>query len=398
MKPLNLTFGHLHLKTAVSKNADNVLTQAKKPPLVPGKAESGVDWPSEVLFTGCIEDYSVGRQLGQGAYAIVRLGLHKPSNTKVAIKTYDKVRLQDPRRRRNVHREIQLMQQIHHTHCVRLREAINSPNHIHIIMEHVPGNSLRSYVKRKTLRKVDEPEARRLFEQVVQGIQYCHSLNIAHRDVKMENILLDENSNIKIIDFGFATCNAGKTKAFCGTPSYMAPEIVERMDHFAPPADIWAMGILLYALLTGTFPFKGLSNKDLYRNISIGMFDFPEEMPAQAKNLIGKMLSVNPAHRPTCGEILTHGWMSGSTAPPLTTSDQTQPDPEVVKILVSSTQTDMGYSHSEIASDLLKPGSLISTLYKQFKLQIKHLGRRAVSPHYFTQSRSSSHPHSDKEN
>ena len=397
LRPLNLTFGHLQLKTASGRNAECQLSLAKKPPLPPAKCDPVLDF-SEVLFTGNLEDYSVGRQVGQGAYAVVRLGLHKPSNTKVAIKTYDKVKLQDPRRRKNVYREVQLMQQLQHPQCIRLREAINSSNHIHIVMEYVAGASLRSYVKRKALRRVEEVEARRLFEQVVRGIQYCHGMNIAHRDVKMENILLDESDNIKIIDFGFATRSCMKTKAFCGTPSYMAPEIVDRLDHFALPADIWALGVLLYALLTGSFPFKGLSDKDLYKNISRGTFTFPENLPAEARNLIGRMLNVDPGLRPTCGEILAHAWVNSCSSSIPCVCEQPQPDPEVLKLLVMPRQTEMGYSQSEILTDLAKQGSLIATLYKQFKLQIKHLGRRGISPHSSAQSRSSSRPPSDKEN
>jgi len=397
-RPLNLTFGHLQLKTASGRNAECQLALAKKPPLPPAKCDPVLDFPSEVLFTGNLEDYSVGRQVGQGAYAIVRLGLHKPSNTKVAIKTYDKVKLQDPRRRKNVYREVQLLQQLQHPHCIRLREAINSSNHIHIIMEYAAGASLRGFVKRKQMRRVEEVEARRLFEQVVRGIQYCHGMNIAHRDLKMENILLDESDNIKIIDFGFATRSSMKTKAFCGTPSYMAPEIVERQDHYDLPADIWALGVLLYALLTGSFPFKGLSDKDLYKNISRGTFDLPDNLPAEARSLIGKMLSMDPEMRPTCREILAHAWVSSCSSCPVSVCTLPQSDPEVLKLLVTHIQTEMGYSQSEIATDLAKPGSLIATLYKQFKLQIKHLGRRGISPHRSAQSRSSSRPLSDKEN
>jgi serine/threonine protein kinase len=105
---------------------------------------------------------------------------------------------------------------------------------------------------------------------VVFGIHYLHQRNVTHRDIKLENILLDETrTRVKLIDFGFSTCipHEKKVKIFCGTPSYMAPEIVSKIEYAGPPADIWALGVLLYALLCGRFPFKGSNDKELYTNI-----------------------------------------------------------------------------------------------------------------------------------
>ena len=105
-----------------------------------------------------------------------------------------------------------------------------------------------------------------MFKQVVSGIEYCHARCITHRDIKLENVLLNAEMNVKIIDFGFSTCipNDKRIKIFCGTPSYMAPEIVNKTEYCGPPADIWALGILLYAMLNGCFPFRGANDKDLY--------------------------------------------------------------------------------------------------------------------------------------
>ena len=116
-------------------------------------------------------------------------------------------------------------------------------------------------------------------------MDYCHNKCIAHRDIKLENILLDDDNNLKIIDFGFSTCipNDKKVKMFCGTPSYMAPEIVSKKEYCGPPADIWALGVLLFALLCGTFPFKGSNDKDLYKRIARGEFTVPDHVSARAK-------------------------------------------------------------------------------------------------------------------
>ena len=129
-----------------------------------------------------------------------------------------------------------------------------------MIMEYVNGGSLHGYLKMKPNRQMPELEAKFLWRQVVAAIYYCHQRNVTHRDIKLENILLDETKTIvKMIDFGFSTCipHERKVKIFCGTPSYMAPEIVSKIEYSGPPADIWALGVLLYALLCGKFPFRG---------------------------------------------------------------------------------------------------------------------------------------------
>lgn len=132
-------------------------------------------------------------------------------------------------------------------------------------MEYIGHTSLHAYLKSKINRRLEEKEAKYLFIQIVKGIDYCHYKNIVHRDIKLENILLDENHNIKIIDFGFSIIipNYKKLNIFCGTPSYMAPEIVNKIMYSGNSADVWALGILLYVMLNGKFPFKGFV-KTLY--------------------------------------------------------------------------------------------------------------------------------------
>jgi serine/threonine protein kinase len=129
-------------------------------------------------------------------------------------------------------------------------------------MELVQGVSLLSFMKAKPERKVEEKVCKKIFSQLIKGIEYLHKNNIYHRDIKMENLLIDDKLNLKIIDFGFSTCSS-KSKMlnfFCGTPSYMPPEIILKKDYLGPNADIWSVGILLYTLLCGAFPFRGKIN------------------------------------------------------------------------------------------------------------------------------------------
>lgn len=181
-------------------------------------------------------------------------------------------------------------------------------------MEYVGGGSLHGYLKSKPNRRLEESDAKRIFKQILEGIKYCHSRCITHRDIKLENLLLDDQNNIKIIDFGFSTCipNDKKIKIFCGTPSYMAPEIVQKIEYAGPPADIWALGVLLFTLLSGCFPYRGATDKELYRKIMRADYKIPSEVAAtlsnEAINLIRKLFTIDADKRPSARDVLNDPW------------------------------------------------------------------------------------------
>ena len=267
-------------------------------------------------FADSLENLVVGRQIGQGAYASVRVAFDKSLGCKVALKIYDKSKLVEPQRQKGVQREIKIMEKLNHPHVVKVYTSFDTKRHVVIEMENVKGTSLHGYLKAKEKRRLDEAEAKRIFRQVVNGVEYCHSKSIAHRDIKLENLLMDESNNVKIIDFGFSTCmsNSSKIKIFCGTPSYMSPEIVTRKEYAGPPADVWALGVLLYAMLCGSFPFKGSSDKELYKRITRGQFVFPEHLSSTSKALIVKILNIDADKRPTAHEIANDIWLNSFTA------------------------------------------------------------------------------------
>ncbi len=167
--------------------------------------------------------YMVGKVVGVGSYGKVRAAWHRLTGTKVAIKTYDKSKMKDDSHWKRVHCEIRITEQVSHPRIARMYEAIETPKRMHLIMECLDGPSLCSHVKER--RRLSEEEARSIFFQLAQSIDYLHSLNIAHRDVKLENVLFtssdEKRRDIKLIDFGFSTvCQPGKKqKVFCGTPS-----------------------------------------------------------------------------------------------------------------------------------------------------------------------------------
>ena len=251
----------------------------------------------------------------------MRVGLHKPSNKKVAMKIYKKYKLMDPNRRKSVKREIKLMEKMRNQHIIRLYEVIDTSKYVILVMEYIGGGSLHGYLKSKGNRRLDEKEAKRIFKQIVEGIRYCHNRCITHRDIKLENLLLDDQRNIKIIDFGFSTCipNEKRIKIFCGTPSYMAPEIVNKTEYCGPPADIWALGVLLFTILSGCFPYRGATDKELYSKITRADYKLPAEvyqsLSGAAIDLLSSLFNTNADKRPTAKQILNHPWLHNVPLP-----------------------------------------------------------------------------------
>lgn len=247
----------------------------------------------------------MGTHIGRGAYSIVKSGVHKENNKRVAIKIYEKFKIACTQRKCCVNREISLLKRLHHPNIVKLYETIDTKKQLFLIMEYVRGKSLLNYIRLKKDRKLEERDCIRIYRQLLQGIAYCHENNVSHRDIKMENVLLDEGLNVKIIDFGFSFCSSPnqRLKVFCGTPSYMAPEIVSKKPYLGAPADMWSMGVLLYVMLCGMFPFRGNTELDLYRCISKGLYSIPSDVSIRAKQIIGKLLNLTPERRPTAAEV-----------------------------------------------------------------------------------------------
>ena len=281
---------------------------------VPVRAISLPRKVEEDALSHSLPNFSILSILGRGAYATVRLCQNLKTGQKVAIKTYEKYQILDPIKKKNLLREIEILQKLDHPNIVKLFDTIDSKKYFHLIMEYINGSSLYNYIKSKKNNTLDEQEAKRIFKQILSGIEYCHSLSVAHRDIKFDNVLIDNKNNVKIIDFGFASLDSyeQKTRLFCGTPSYMAPEIVKRKDYCAVNADVWALGILLYAMLCGRMPFKGFNDKELYRKIEKGSFALPGHFQEGLKRLINSMLDLNPRKRPSIKVIKENEWILSS--------------------------------------------------------------------------------------
>ena len=233
-----------------------------------------------------LDNYKVVKMIGKGAFGRVMLGIHKLTGKNVALKTIDKSYMKDDFQRRKVFQEVFILKKIRHSNVIRLLEVFESENHFFMVMEYAGKGDLLRYVKQRG--KLTESEARNIFRGLITGLAHCHCRSILHRDIKLDNILLDEKKEIKICDFGVSKiCRKGrKITEQCGTPAYIAPEIIEDKGYFGFGVDVWSAGVLLYAVLQGQVPFKATSMQDLYRNILKAEFVFPTHISRDAKDLI----------------------------------------------------------------------------------------------------------------
>lgn len=257
-------------------------------------------------------DYELGIEIGKGSYGVVREGVHLKTREKVAVKIYEKSNLLNPNRMKSVEREIKILYKLKHPNIIELKETVETPTSLNLIFEYVPGCSLLEYLKNRSSRRIEEYQAKVFFKQLMEALSFCHSLDISHRDIKLENILLDEHQNLKLIDFGFSTwiSTNRKVQLFCGTSSYMAPEIVSGKESCGPPTDIWAAGVLFFVMVTGTFPFKANTSTELYAKIRTGHFFPPNNISEGARELLKKIFEKDPGRRPTASELNESKWVN----------------------------------------------------------------------------------------
>ena len=263
-----------------------------------------------------LSKYEIGEVLGKGAYAIVKIVRNKITNMKFAMKIYEKENLNSNSKKACVLREIQILKKIDHKNIAKLIEVINTDRKILIIQELIEGISLREYYNneirnQKGISIHKENIFKTIFRQIFDAMNYLHKHGMAHRDIKLENILIKKNYEIKIIDFGFGMYNPENKlqKFFCGTPNYMPPEIAEKKPYNGQLADMWSLGILVYKIFCADFPFKGKDEKELYKSIKIGKFTFTNYTPEYAKKIINSLIVQDPNKRITCEDVLNSDWL-----------------------------------------------------------------------------------------
>ncbi|XP_053772620.1 hormonally up-regulated neu tumor-associated kinase [Desmodus rotundus] len=264
-----------------------------------------------------VGNYLVGsRKLGEGSFAKVREGLHVLTGEKVAIKVIDKKRAKkDTYVTKNLRREGQIQQMIRHPNITQLLDILETENSYYLVMELCPGGNLMHKIYEK--KRLEEAEARRYIRQLVSAVEHLHRAGVVHRDLKIENLLLDEDNNIKLIDFGLSNCAGilGHSDPFstqCGSPAYAAPELLARKK-YGPKIDVWSIGVNMYAMLTGALPFtvEPFSLRALYQKmVDKEMNPLPTQLSTGATNFLRSLLEPDPVKRPNIQQALANRWLN----------------------------------------------------------------------------------------
>lgn len=264
-----------------------------------------------------IGDYRIGKVLGTGSYGYVRLGVNIITGEQFAIKT-----LKDAHNKKGILREISILKLLDHPNIVKLHDVVEDgkTGTFYLVLELANGGELFDYiVARGRLR---EKEARKFFRQIISGVEYCHSCLVIHRDLKPENLLLDAEGNIKINDFGFSNIMVPgeRFSTFCGSVSYVAPEIIKNIKYVGPEIDIWSMGVILYTLVCGRLPWPETTDgSPAITNIIDGDYDVVplSGLSDVCRDLIKIILVPMPSERATLAQVRNHPWVNeGFTGPP----------------------------------------------------------------------------------
>uniref|UniRef100_A0A7S3EVM3 Protein kinase domain-containing protein n=1 Tax=Haptolina ericina TaxID=156174 RepID=A0A7S3EVM3_9EUKA len=272
------------------------------------------------------KNYDLAQQLGSGNFAVVHKATCKkkdgpiPFNTDVAIKIIDKAKVEDMN---DIQREIEIMGILNHKHVIKLYEIYDEPKKMKLVMELVQGGEL--FDKIVQMGQYTEKQAAKVMYQLCDALKYMHApeRNVVHRDLKPENILLEsdsEDADIKVADFGLArvVSNKDMMKTACGTPGYVAPEVLQNKGYTGGAVDCWSVGVILYILLCGFPPFYEEELPALFDQILKARYDFPspwwDPISKEAKDLVKGLLTVDPKKRLTAEQVIQSSWVSGNTA------------------------------------------------------------------------------------
>ncbi|KAE9596639.1 hypothetical protein Lal_00007664 [Lupinus albus] len=266
----------------------------------------------DTLIVHDSDRYDFVRDIGSGNFGVARLMRDKHTKELVAVKYIQRGDKIDE----NVKREIINHSSLRHPNIVRFKEVILTPTHLAIVMEYASGGEL--FERISNAGRFTEDEARYFFQQLISGVSYCHAMQVCHRDLKLENTLLDGSSEprLKICDFGYSKSSVlhSQPKSTVGTPAYIAPEVLLKQEYDGKIADVWSCGVTLYVMLVGTYPFEDPSEPKDYRktiqrvlSVQYSIPDFVHVSP-ECRHLISRIFVFDPAERITIPEILKNEW------------------------------------------------------------------------------------------
>ncbi|KAL4285433.1 hypothetical protein GQ457_16G029390 [Hibiscus cannabinus] len=262
--------------------------------------------------------YQLGRLLGHGSFAKVHeaTSIDDSSNV-VAIKIIDKTKTVDAAMEPRIISEVSAMRLLqHHPNILKIHEVMATRTKIYLVMEFASGGELFAKLLRRG--KLTETTARKYFTQLVSALHFCHQNGVAHRDVKPQNILLDQNGILKVSDFGLSALpehlNNGFLHTACGTPVYAAPEVLRGKGYDGSKADAWSCGVILFVLLAGKLPFDDSNLVGMYKKIHRSEFEFPTWISNPAKAIIRQLLDPNPDTRMSLMKVMETPWLKRSLA------------------------------------------------------------------------------------
>eukprot|EP00742_Colponemidia_sp_Colp-10_P000969 GILJ01001051.1.p1 GENE.GILJ01001051.1~~GILJ01001051.1.p1 ORF type:complete len:618 (+),score=74.60 GILJ01001051.1:97-1950(+) len=262
--------------------------------------------------TQLVAGFLVDRKLGKGGFGSVMLGIHSITSERAAIKYVEKGSLLNTSDAERAFMEIQALRDLQHRHVIKLIDVVDDPHFVCFIMEYAGGGELLQYLQNKG--QLTEDDARRFFMQIVSAVAYCHSRGVIHRDLKLENILLGENEEVKVADFGLSgfVMPGGKARTRGGSLAYIAPEVLTGKSQESDPfkLDVWAMGVILYTLVVGQLPFRGHNEKETIKKIVQGDIHYHDvDVSSEFRDIIKRMLTVDAVQRMSVAEMTCHRWV-----------------------------------------------------------------------------------------
>lgn len=307
-----------------------------------------------------IGKYELGKTLGTGAFSKVKLGTDCETGQQWAIKIIDKEQLQRERMEEQLKREIAIMKALKHENVVALQEVMQTQNHIYLVLELVSGGEL--FDKIVSQKRFDEDTARKYFRQLISGVHYCHQQGIAHRDIKPENLLLDDNGTLKISDFGLSNLQpsnkSGLLQTVCGTPNYVAPEVLKEKGYNGFLADAWSCGIVLFVMHAGYLPFDDQNMNALFNKIERGDYRMARHFSEGIQDIITRLLTVDPKKRLSIEGILQHPWFIAGGGPKIdAVAKKIDPTAADVSNAIQSTAEEHDTDSAKAASPLGPEGA-----------------------------------------
>ena len=258
--------------------------------------------------------FTFEEELGKGSYAVVYLSTERFSQQKFAIKVYKKDRMNTRIRRKIIEDEVQVLQFCNHKNIMKFHRKIETSSEIHLVLELIRGKSLGHLLKNQPGQFLPEHIAKVLLRKILEALIYLHANHVYHRDLKLDNILIKDDLEPVMIDFGFSCISSPNQSLslFCGTPNYMSPEIVNKKEYFGGPNDAWSFGVLFYRVVVGNFPFASKSTEELNRKINKLEYQIPKSVSSAAKRVIESLFIIEQSQRSSLDKLMTFRFFLGA--------------------------------------------------------------------------------------